>query len=120
MTGNLINFDTDNPFEVYKLIHELTHVWQNQHVGPVYLAHAVASQWFGEGYDYGYTDGYNGDGGDDDLDAKGGDLSQFNPEQQGQIAMHFYVRKYLASLDYASWQPYIDAFQAGMPERNAA
>ncbi len=56
VTGNLINFDTDDgTFDRPTLIHELTHVWQNQHVGPIYLAHAVAGG-IVEGYNYGYTE----------------------------------------------------------------
>jgi hypothetical protein len=120
VTGNLINFDTDEAFGNDQLIHELTHVWQNQHVGPIYLAHAVESQWLEEGYNYGYTNGHNGSGGEAELQNAGGDLSAFNPEQQGQIAMHYYVRRYMDSLNYDDWQPYIDSFQAGMPERNVA
>jgi hypothetical protein len=120
VTGNLINFDKDDPFGFDKLIHELTHVWQNQHVGPVYLAHAVESQMLGAGYNYGYTNVKNGDGGETELQASGGNLGNFNPEQQGQIAMHYYVRRYQDNLPYTDWEPYIVSLKAGMPERNVA
>ena len=49
VTGNLINFDVDDDFDRGTLIHELTHIWQNQNVGPVYLAHAVSAQLIGAG-----------------------------------------------------------------------
>ena len=43
-TGNLINFDADDgPIERHTLVHEMTHVWQNQNVGPIYMAHAIAT-----------------------------------------------------------------------------
>lgn len=35
------------------LIHELTHVWQYQHLGIVYIPRALAAQYSSEGYDYG-------------------------------------------------------------------
>lgn len=34
------------------LAHECTHVWQNQHVGACYTAEALASQFWGVGYDW--------------------------------------------------------------------
>ena len=58
VTGNLINFDADNaPIERFTLVHEMTHVWQNQNVGPIYMAHAAFSQvTMGDNaYNYGYT-----------------------------------------------------------------
>jgi hypothetical protein len=144
VTGNLINFDVDEDLERYKLIHELTHVWQNQNVGPIYLAHAVESQIFGAGYNYGYDDPspsvsipvdyagtvknlqsgqFMGEGAQVELINAGGNFSSFNPEQQGQIAMHFFVRKVLLNQNeaqFAPWQPYINVIQAGMPERLVA
>jgi hypothetical protein len=32
--------------------HECVHIWQNQHVGSAYTAEALASQWWGAGYDW--------------------------------------------------------------------
>ena len=34
------------------LAHECTHIWQNQHVGACYTAEALASQFWGVGYDW--------------------------------------------------------------------
>lgn len=59
VTGNLINFDVDAAFDRATLIHEITHVWQNQNIGPVYLAHAIAAQTVGDGYNYGYSEAEN-------------------------------------------------------------
>jgi hypothetical protein len=133
VTGNLINIDpTDSNWNRPALIHELTHVWQNTNVGPIYLAHAIASQISGPGYNYGYDEGgtaisipngnfdgsnidnqdegkMSGKNGADDLLAANGDFTVFNPEQQGQIIMHYFVRKVLLArpqTDYAAWEPY--------------
>jgi hypothetical protein len=140
VTGNLINFDADDvPIKRYQLIHEMTHVWQNQNVGPIYMAHALFSQATadnGEDYNYGYNDsavGINlpnssydgssnteatgfidGEGGQDELNAAAGDFFEFNPEQQGQIMMQYFVRRFLLGqppASYAAWQPYVDFVQ---------
>ena len=138
VTGNLINFDVDEDFDRPTFIHELTHVWQNQHRGPVYLSHAIAGQIM-DGYNYGYntndhsitipdayydgrsedySEGYiTGEGGADELLNADGNFKTFNPEQQGQIAMHYFVRKVLLGQDpseYAPWQTYADVLQAGI------
>ena len=41
-----LDFSTDGcrRYEKSVFIHEMTHVWQNQNVGPIYLAHAVFGQ----------------------------------------------------------------------------
>jgi hypothetical protein len=119
VTGNLINFDADDlPIKRYQFIHEMTHVWQNQNVGPVYMGHALFSQG-AEGdaaYNYGYDTGdpaitlpnanydggseterqgfATGEGGQDELNATN-DFMDFGPEQQGQIMMQYFVRKVL-------------------------
>lgn len=140
VTGNLINFDADDgPIRRSSLIHEMTHVWQNQNVGPIYMAHAIVSQ-AGPGYNYGYTEGagititngdyagndfvdasgrIDGQGGDAALNAAAGDFMAFNPEQQGQITMHYFVRRYLQmrpAAEYAAWQPYVDYVQENRPD----
>ena len=125
------------------MIHELTHVWQYQTNGSTYLADAVFAQATGDGdfddaYNYGYVDvggagnvtvpvdyagttdtfdagQMTGEGGQDDLGAAAGNFAGFNPEQQGQIVMHYYVRKVLLNrpaADWAPWQPYIDVVRA--------
>jgi hypothetical protein len=118
------------------MIHELTHVWQAEFTGPFYMSEAIHAQVLGSGYDYGYDEGVGsttipidysggtelvddgtdlGEGGQDDLIAANGDFESFNREQQGQITMHYFVRKELLGrpeADWAPWKPYIDFVQA--------
>jgi hypothetical protein len=56
-----------------------------------------------------------GEGGQDDLAAANGDFDEFNREQQGQILMHYFVRKVLLNrpaADFEPWQDYVDFVQA--------
>jgi len=69
------------------LIHELTHAWQYQHTGWVYIVRALAAQFrYGAAvYDFG--------GADNLLKRRQQDhwtIKEFNPEQQGDIAKTFY------------------------------
>jgi hypothetical protein len=113
-------------------IHEMTHIWQAQNTGAFYLTEAIHGQ-VTDGYNYGYdeslpfisvpvdhnggTDSLNegfitGEGAVPELAAANGNLEQFNPEQQGQIIMHYFVRRFLLGRpanDWAPWQPYVDA-----------
>jgi hypothetical protein len=137
-TGNLINFDVgDGSIERFTLVHEMTHVWQNQNVGPIYLAHAIADHIrMGDdpSYNYGYKDDAHssqitllnakydgsseavrdgaetGEGGRTVVDNAAPDtFMDFGPEQQGQILMHYFVRKVLLGKpqpDYAPWEKF--------------
>jgi hypothetical protein len=113
-TMRLINFASWDTLTPDTLIHELTHVWQGVVDGPVYMVQALEAQLVGEGYNYGYTDGTTGDGGQDDLVAAGGDLEHFNREQQAQIVMHYWHRKFASTpaLETTEWQPYADVVHA--------
>jgi hypothetical protein len=111
-TMYLLNFASWIDVKIDTLIHELTHVWQGVQVGPVYMIQALEAQMSGEGYNYGYTDSENGDGGQDDLAVAGGDFGHFNREQQAQIVMHYWARRYRLLIDYAAWQPYADVVHA--------
>jgi len=64
------------------LIHELTHVAQNEHVGSQIIGEALHAQ---------NTTGY-GYGGPEAL--QGRDFENFNREQQGDIARHYYENLY--------------------------
>ena len=115
VTGTLINMRADQGIDMETLIHELTHVWQNFEVGPIYLSEAIHAQaTTPDAYNYGYTDEDTGAGGEDDLQAAAGDFEAFNREQQGQIMMHFYRRSEVESpaLDTTDWQPYVDVVRA--------
>jgi len=108
----LINFASWADVTIDTLIHEMTHVWQGIQVGPLYMVQALEAQSTPESYNYGYTDATTGAGAEDKLNAANGDFSQFNREQQAQIVMHYYVRKFVSSLDFTAWQPYADLVHA--------
>ncbi len=136
VTYNLINFDPDDGLKRHTLIHELTHVWQAEVTGPFYLSEAIHAQVVGDGYNYGYDEdvsnvtisidhqgtmetfdegdvtGLNGEAA---LQAAAGDFDAFNREQQGQITMHYFVRKILQGrpeAEWTDWQPYVDVVRA--------
>jgi hypothetical protein len=72
------------------------------------MVQALEAQLSGEGYNYGYTDSDTGEGGQDDLVAAGGELATINREQQAQIIMHYWRRKFGSTppLDATEWEPY--------------
>ena len=111
-TMYLINFASWEKLSPATLIHELVHVWQGVTAGPIYMVEAIESQLSSEGYNYGYDDGTTGEGAQPELAAAGGNFNSFNREQQGQIVMHYYTRRYLNGLDYSAWQPYANAVHA--------
>lgn len=98
--------------ESYKhdwLVHELTHAWQFQHLGWLYLWKAVVAQLRekDKAYDYGGEEGLKKSRKNKKI------FKQFNPEQQGNIVQAYYVRK-RAGKDISSWQPYIDDLKAAV------
>jgi hypothetical protein len=134
-TGNLINFDVgDGAIERFTLVHEMTHVWQNQNVGPIYMAHAIADHiTLGDdpSYNYGYNDSDHsatitlvdakydhtnenvfdgpetGEGGRTVVDNAAADtFMDFGPEQQGQILMHYFARKVLMGKPQSDYAPW--------------
>ncbi len=72
------------------LVHELTHVWQYEKAGAIYMAQALHAQIRrGLGaYDYGGPDGLRA------ARAKGMHLTGFNREEQAQIVQDFYLIKH--------------------------
>jgi len=116
VTNTLVNFDvSDGTWDNATMIHELCHVWQFEEFGPFYMAEAIHAQEWGDGYNYGYTNAGNGNNGGNDLvDAITNNpglstaevFELFNREQQGQIIMHYYVRRHEESLDFAAWLPF--------------
>jgi hypothetical protein len=66
------------------LIHELTHVWQYQQVGAIYMPQALHAQRWGAGYRYGGRDGLRA------AQEQRAGLASFNREQQAQIVQDFY------------------------------
>ncbi|MGW0809111.1 hypothetical protein [Nonomuraea sp. NPDC002799] len=65
------------------LVHELTHVWQYDRAGAIYMPQALHAQIWGAGYDYGGAAGLAR------AQAEGRGLMGFNREQQAQIVMDF-------------------------------
>jgi len=61
------------------LVHETTHVWQNQNGGTDYISEALYAQIFGDGYDYA-----------DAVLNKNKSWAMLNPEQQGQLIQDAY------------------------------
>lgn len=124
VTMNVINVDPSSPPSTATMVHEMTHVWQSLVDGPIYMTDAIHAQ-MQEGqmaYNYGYTNGTNGEGGQQALRDADGDLSQFNPEQQGNIAEHAWVRWTAVNTGpeeeredpgfLEPWDDYIAVFQA--------
>lgn len=89
------------------LVHELTHVWQYQHGGPVYLLQALWAQirLGADAYGYGWDEGLR------QAALEGKTLLDFNREQQGDIARHYYFRE-RQGLDTSAWDPFVLQFQA--------
>jgi hypothetical protein len=89
------------------LMHELTHAWQFQHSGWAYVPAALRIHLtIGlRGYDYGGADGLR------KASAGGKALKDFNPEQQGDIARHFYV-ELKRRRDTSAWDPFVRQLQA--------
>ncbi len=115
--GNKLFFpkhlSTDNPDDLVGslndmawLIHELTHVWQYQHFGVAYFPQAVWAhlRYGSKTYDYGFERGL------DAAFALGERLENFNREQQGEIARHYYYRLKQGK-DVSAWLSFISEFQ---------
>ncbi|MFN7116161.1 MAG: hypothetical protein ACK4TA_05140 [Saprospiraceae bacterium] len=66
------------------LIHELTHVWQYQHLGSVYIPRALSAQFTAEGYNYGGVKALRA------AMQNGKTLLDFNYEQQADIIEDYY------------------------------
>lgn len=94
------------------LVHELTHVWQYERVGSQYIGEALHAQ-ATKGYDYGADNNYANNANGAALagaTAAGKKLADFNREQQGEIASHYYMRQH-HGLNTADWQPFVKEFQ---------
>lgn len=88
------------------LIHELTHVWQYQLEGwrSWWDAFKAQIRLGPHAYDYGWEQGLNA------ARARGESLFDFNPEQQGDIARHFYYR-FKQGLNTTAWDPFVLFFK---------
>lgn len=70
------------------LVHELTHVWQYENDGAVYIPNALAGQGSDESYDYGRAAGLMNQ--INQYGDVGNAFKNFNPEQQAQIIEDYY------------------------------
>ena len=93
--------------EMAWLIHELTHVWQYQRVGLIYFTQVMWAHVRdkSEIYNYGFEPGLQ------KALTRGGQLENFNREQQGEIARHYYYRLKMGK-DVSAWRPFIAEFQS--------
>ena len=84
------------------LIHELTHCWQHQHIGPTYIFRALSVQFRlkDAAYDYGGPKNLA------KVRSEGGSIYSFNLEAQGDIARGYYLRQ-RNNLDVTAYEPYI-------------
>ena len=94
----------DNPdlSKISWLIHELTHAWQYQQLGWIYLAKALKAQFRlgAKAYEYG------GEQGLIEGFQKGWKIMDFNLEQQGDITRDYYTRLRQGQ-DINAWLPFI-------------
>ena len=85
------------------LVHELTHAWQYQKMGWIYLYKALRAQLRdkAQAYDFGGEKGL--------LKSRSKQIpfKKFNPEQQGNITQEYYVRL-RAGEDTSAWDPFIE------------
>jgi Ca2+-binding RTX toxin-like protein len=86
VTGYIINTAGGLTNEI--LIHELTHIWQYEEGGLVYIPEAIGAQRSG-GYDYFGVAGLRA------AMSQGLDFTAFNREQQGDIARDYYLLREL-------------------------
>jgi len=106
----------DGRLELFSwVIHELTHVWQYQKMGWRYLTLALQAQIRegAEAYHFGEADGLV------EAFAQGRKFSDFNLEQQGDIARHYYER-IARGQEVQAWNPFIAQLQGIEPTDSVA
>ncbi len=108
-TWHTINMPDGRDENLPLLVHELTHTFQYERVGSVYIGQGLwAQRRFGRGaYDYG------GQAGLRSLRAAGKRYRDYNREQQGQIAQDYcaFVR---AGRDVSAFEPFIAELRQGL------
>jgi hypothetical protein len=98
---------TDSYFDL--VVHELTHVYQYERVGTVYIGQALDSQsrLGRRAYDYG------GPAGLAQARAAGKRYADYNREQQGQIAQDYHAGLQ-AKADVSAYEPFIGELREGL------
>jgi hypothetical protein len=77
------------------------------------MVEALEAQMSKAGYNYGYTNDFDGEGAQQALVNAKGNFNSFNREQQAMIIQHYWVRRYSEQKEYAEWQPYADIVHSG-------
>lgn len=101
--------DRTTPAYFDLVVHELTHVYQYERVGTVYIGQALHSQrrLGRRAYDYGGADGLA------QARAAGKRYADYNREQQGQIAQDYHARLQ-AKADVTAYEPFIRELRDGL------
>lgn len=94
------------------VVHELTHVYQFELIGSIYLWQAIQAQRSAEGYNYGGWRGLVKDR------AKGKHFRDYNREQQGRMAQDYYGKVVAPGLSaedpiYRAYEPFINELRNG-------
>ncbi len=110
-TINIPGSDASSNSRLDVFVHELTHVYQFELIGSIYIWQALRAQW-SNGYRYGGWRQLAKDW------KKGKHFSDYNREQQGQIAQDYYrkvVAKGLAAANpiYQAYEPFINELRNG-------
>lgn len=108
-TWHTINLPPSKTEDVSLLVHELTHVLQYERVGSVYITQGLWAQFrYGkQAYDYGGVEGLS------KSHAAGKRLSDYNREQQGQIAQD-YIARVKKDCETEAYRPFIDDLHRGL------
>lgn len=104
-TINLPSTGAHGRSNVAIVVHELTHVFQYEHVGSLYIGQAIHAQ-ATIGYGYGNAAGLHSDR------AAGKHYRDYNREQQAQIAQDYYTLKTTGG-DTTEYEPFIAELRAG-------
>lgn len=108
-TWHTINLPDGRDMDLDLLVHELTHTFQFERVGSVYIGQGlwVQARMGREAYDYGGPAGLN------DSWAAGKRYKDYNREQQGQIAQD-YCRLVRTDRDASAYEPFIAELRNGL------
>jgi hypothetical protein len=107
-TWHTINLPGHRMNNLPLIVHELVHTCQFEKVGSIYIGQGLWAQFrHGTGaYDYGGSTGLNA------AHSAGKHFSDYNREQQGQIAQDYYDRQQ-TELGTEAYEPFIDELRLG-------
>lgn len=108
-TWHTINLPASKAANISLMVHELTHVYQYERVGSLYISQGLWAQFrFGrQAYDYGGADGLLAGR------AAGKRFNDYNREQQSQIAQD-YIALLQNDCDTEAYSPFIRELQSGL------